>query len=358
MVGSWRSTRRAPPEDLEIGTEKLTRVSIFMNVFNVHINRSPTAGRITRIAYRAGAFLNASLDKASEDNERQSFLMSTLDGRQLVFVQIAGLVARRIVRWVEEGHSVSAGERVGMIRFGSRVDVYLDPDMTPAVSVGQTMIGGETVIANARPKGERGAAQSGKTRPDQADERSDRANPVPRGVRIRPIPDPQPVAERTDPYRAVRRPDGDPSALQGQWEQAVIAITVAGVFDALDGRMARLLKGTSKFGAELDSLSDVISFGVAPALVMYLWALRDLKGAGWVLALAFCVCCALRLARFNTAEDDPAAPAWSKTYFVGVPAPGAAGLALLPLMADLHLENDLFRVADTVRLRLSRSSRF
>jgi phosphatidylserine decarboxylase len=145
--------RAAPPEDLEIGAEKLTRVSIFMNVFNVHITRSPMAGRITRIAYRAGAFFDASFDKASEDNERQSFLLSTLDGRQIVFVQIAGLVARRIVRWVEEGHSVSAGERVGMIRFGSRVDVYLDPDMTPAVSAGQTMIGGETVIAHARPKG-------------------------------------------------------------------------------------------------------------------------------------------------------------------------------------------------------------
>ena len=144
--------KMAPPEDLEIGTDKLVRVCIFMNVFNVHINRAPAAGRITRIAYRPGAFVNASLDKASEDNERQAFLMSTLDGRQLVFVQIAGLVARRIVRWVEEGQSVNAGERVGMIRFGSRVDVYLDPDMTPLVAVGQTMIAGETVIANAKPK--------------------------------------------------------------------------------------------------------------------------------------------------------------------------------------------------------------
>lgn len=151
--------KAAPPEDLEIGADKLVRVCIFMNVFNVHINRAPAAGRITRIAYRPGAFVNASLDKASEDNERQAFLMSTLDGRQLVFVQIAGLVARRIVRWVEEGQSVSAGERVGMIRFGSRVDVYLDPDMTPLVAVGQTMIAGETVIANAKPKGRPRASQ-------------------------------------------------------------------------------------------------------------------------------------------------------------------------------------------------------
>ena len=142
----------APPEDLELGSDKLTRISIFMNVFNVHINRAPATGQISRIAYRPGVFLNASLDKASEDNERQSFMMTTLDGRQIVFVQIAGLVARRIVRWVEEGQSVNAGERFGMIRFGSRVDVYLDPDMKPAVSVGQTMIAGETVIAHAKPK--------------------------------------------------------------------------------------------------------------------------------------------------------------------------------------------------------------
>jgi len=133
-------------------------------------------------------------------------------------------------------------------------------------------------------------------------------------------------------------------ALQARWETAVIFIAVAAVFDALDGRMARLLKGTSKFGAELDSLSDVISFGVAPALVMYLWALRDLKGAGWVLALAFCACCALRLARFNTAEENPAAPSWTKTYFVGLPAPGAAGLALMPLVIDLHFETDALRI--------------
>lgn len=145
--------KAAPPEDLEIGTDPLMRISIFMNVFNVHIQRAPAAGRITRVAYRPGAFFDASMDKASEDNERQSFLMTLDDGRQLVFVQIAGWVARRIVRWVEEGEAVTAGQRVGMIRFGSRVDVYLDPDMAPLVSVGQTMIAGETVIANAKPKG-------------------------------------------------------------------------------------------------------------------------------------------------------------------------------------------------------------
>jgi len=173
---------------------------------------------------------------------------------------------------------------------------------------------------------------------------SDPTSPVrPRGVRIRPIPVRSLLPNVLTLIALCAGLTAIRYGLQERWEQAVIAIAVAAIFDALDGRMARLLKGTSKFGAELDSLSDVISFGVAPALVMYLWALRDLKGAGWVLALAFCVCCALRLARFNTAEEDPSAPSWSKNFFVGVPAPGAAGLALLPLIADLHLENDFFR---------------
>ena len=173
---------------------------------------------------------------------------------------------------------------------------------------------------------------------------SDPTSPIrPRGVRIRPIPVRSLLPNVLTLIALCAGLTAIRFGLQGRWESAVIAIAVAAVFDALDGRMARLLKGTSKFGAELDSLSDVISFGVAPALLMYLWALRDLKGAGWVLALAFCVCCALRLARFNTAEENPSAPSWSKNFFVGVPAPGAAGLALLPLIADLHLENDFFR---------------
>lgn len=165
----------------------------------------------------------------------------------------------------------------------------------------------------------------------------------PRAVRIRPIPVRSLLPNVLTLIALCAGLTAVRFGLQGKWEPAVIAIAVAAVFDALDGRMARLLKGTSKFGAELDSLSDVISFGVAPSLVMYLWVLRDLKGAGWVLALAFCVCCALRLARFNTAVENPSAPSWSKNYFVGLPAPGAAGLALLPLMADLHLQTDTFR---------------
>ena len=126
---------------------QFTRVSIFMSVFDVHINRSPIGGRVRRIAYIPGKFLNADLDKASEDNERQHFLVEGADGVKIAFTQIAGLVARRILSFVREGDSVEAGQRVGLIRFGSRVDVYLPDGTGPRVLLGQRTIGGETVLA-------------------------------------------------------------------------------------------------------------------------------------------------------------------------------------------------------------------
>jgi phosphatidylserine decarboxylase len=138
-----------PPKELELGDRPLPRVSIFMSVFDCHINRSPVSGRVDRIVYRPGKFLNADLDKASEDNERNAFVITmTGIGRRIAVIQIAGLVARRIVPFAREGEAVAAGQRIGMIRFGSRVDVYL-PDGTRAlVSEGQTAIAGETVIAD------------------------------------------------------------------------------------------------------------------------------------------------------------------------------------------------------------------
>ena len=136
-----------PPEDLGLGTRPLPRVSIFMSVFDCHVNRSPVSGRIEKIVYRKGLFLNADLDKASEDNERNSFLIVAAN-RRIAVVQIAGLIARRIVPFVNEGQTVAAGERIGMIRFGSRVDVYLPEGVTPLVAEGQTAIAGETVIAD------------------------------------------------------------------------------------------------------------------------------------------------------------------------------------------------------------------
>jgi phosphatidylserine decarboxylase len=139
----------APPEELEMGDAKRWRVCVFMNVFNVHVNRVPISGTLAKLSYRPGKFFNASLDKASEFNERQSLALTLPDGRDIAFVQIAGLVARRILCDVREGQSVETGERFGIIRFGSRVDVYLPDGVEPMVSVGQTSIGGETVIADS-----------------------------------------------------------------------------------------------------------------------------------------------------------------------------------------------------------------
>ncbi|MCW2237347.1 CDP-diacylglycerol--serine O-phosphatidyltransferase [Azospirillum canadense] len=121
-------------------------------------------------------------------------------------------------------------------------------------------------------------------------------------------------------------------AMHERWEQAVMCIVIAAVFDALDGRIARLLNGQSKFGAELDSLSDVISFGVAPAFMMYLWALNGAGSLGWIAAMAYAVCAALRLARFNSRLGDVDLPPWAFNYFTGVPAPAGAGLAVLPMV--------------------------
>ena len=143
-------TTAPPPRELGLGTTPLPRISIFMSVFNCHVNRSPVAGRIDRIAYRPGKFVNAELDKASEDNERNSLVISTANGR-IGVIQIAGLVARRIVSFVREGQLIGAGERFGLIRFGSRLDVYLPEGSTAMVSVGQTAVAGETVLSDLRP---------------------------------------------------------------------------------------------------------------------------------------------------------------------------------------------------------------
>ena len=144
-------TNVPPPRELQgedgLGAELVTRVSIFMSVFDVHINRTPIAGEIKRVVYIPGKFLNADLDKASEDNERQHILVEGRDGTRVGFTQIAGLVARRIVPWVRPGDHVATGQRVGLIRFGSRVDVYLPVGTAPYVILGQRTIAGETIVA-------------------------------------------------------------------------------------------------------------------------------------------------------------------------------------------------------------------
>lgn len=130
--------------------------------------------------------------------------------------------------------------------------------------------------------------------------------------------------------------------LQERWELAVLAIVIAGVLDGLDGRIARMLDGASKFGAELDSLADFVSFGVAPALLLYYWTMYAAGGLGWAISLLFAVCCALRLARFNTKLDNADLPAWTSRFFVGVPAPAGAGLSLLPMIATFQFGPGFF----------------
>jgi phosphatidylserine decarboxylase len=140
----------APPEELGMGSEPRRRVAVFMNVFDVHVNRMPADGTVAALRYRPGKFVNASLDKASEFNERQGVRLAMADGRDLAVVQIAGLIARRILCDIAEGQTVKAGQRFGMIRFGSRVDVYLPTGVEPLVVTGQRSIAGETVLADIR----------------------------------------------------------------------------------------------------------------------------------------------------------------------------------------------------------------
>jgi phosphatidylserine decarboxylase len=149
-------TSAPPPKELGLGDRPLPRVSIFMNVFDCHVNRSPVAGRIDRMIYTKGKFINASLDKASEDNERNALVIAA-PGYRVAVVQIAGLIARRIIPFVREGETIGVGERIGMIRFGSRVDVYLPDGGAFVVAEGQTAIAGETVLADFR------AGASGRT---------------------------------------------------------------------------------------------------------------------------------------------------------------------------------------------------
>jgi len=142
-----RVVNAVPPKELGLSDRPLPRISIFMSVFDCHVNRTPVSGRIERMVYRAGKFISADLDKASEDNERNAFIITTARAR-IGVVQIAGLVARRIVPFVQEGQAVAAGDRIGMIRFGSRVDVYLPEGGRALVAEGQSAIAGETVLAD------------------------------------------------------------------------------------------------------------------------------------------------------------------------------------------------------------------
>ncbi len=138
------------PDDLGYGNKKFNKITVFLNVFNVHVNRVPVGGTVTKVSYKKGKFLSANADEASVENERNAAVVKTEDGTEVIFVQIAGLVARRIVSDISEGQQVTIGDRYGIIRFGSRADIYLPENVAIKVLVGQTMIGGETIIAKLK----------------------------------------------------------------------------------------------------------------------------------------------------------------------------------------------------------------
>jgi phosphatidylserine decarboxylase len=138
------------PDDLGYGNKKFNKISVFLNVFNVHVNRTPIAGKVTKVSYKPGKFLSANATEASEENERNSVVVKAADGTEVVFVQVAGLVARRIISDLKEGQEVKMGDRYGIIRFGSRADIYLPENVAIKSLVGQTMIGGETIIAKLK----------------------------------------------------------------------------------------------------------------------------------------------------------------------------------------------------------------
>ena len=303
-----------------LGEAPVTRVSIFMSVFDVHINRTPVGGTVRRVVYIPGRFLNADLDKASEENERQHILVERSDGSAVGFTQIAGLVARRIVPFVKAGDILAAGQRVGLIRFGSRVDVYLPEGTEPRVIMGQKVIAGETVLAEI--------GESRKLEGVFAMSDGDRLaqRRLPGGLTLRAmVPNAITAAALCVGLTGIR------FAISGDYERSVQMVILAGLLDGIDGRAARLLKAQSRFGAELDSLADSISFGVAPALIIYLWTLQSLPSIGWLAALAFAICCVLRLARFNARLDTEEQPHKSAGFLTGVPAPVGAGLAFLPM---------------------------
>ena len=372
-----------------------------MSVFDCHVNRAPIAGRIVKIAYRPGLFLNADLDKASEDNERNSLRSTRRTGSRCR----ADRRPRRAPHphQVTEGEAPQAGERIGIIRFGSRVDVYLPEGFRTLAGVGQRAVAGETVLADLAGEGKpapdfpyglrdkrlrRGARYAhppqrrrlaahtlaeqsmflvwlsnlkfqprtrnpcgrnfkfltrghpryiGGAREKSRGQMNDPPVPPsaslearkPRGIRSVPlrvlIPNLLTLFGLALGLTAIRFSD------EGRLDLAVISVVAAAVLDGLDGRVARLLRGTSRFGAELDSLADFVNFGVAPALILYHAVLQQAPSLGWLAALVFATAMSLRLARFNVALDDLSRPEWKKNFFTGVPAPAGAITGMLPL---------------------------
>ena len=239
----------APPPELGLGDEPRPRVSIFLSVLDAHVQRAPVGGEVVAAIHRPGLFGTADLPAASVDNERNSIVIRTPEGVDVIAVQIAGLVARRIICDVKVGDKVAIGDTYGLIRFGSRLDTYLPVGARLLVSVGQRAVAGETVRGRA-------AVRIG-TRPEGP---------------LRFLPSAMTVLAICLGLTSIKY------ALDDRPTEAMALIAAAAILDALDGRMARVLNATSKMGEEIDSLADAINFGVAPAFIVYALLLQDTPG--------------------------------------------------------------------------------
>ena len=298
------------PKKLVLDNKKFKKISIFMNVFDCHVNRTPCSGKVEEILYKPGKFFNASLDKASEDNERNYYKLKDKSGNDIIVVQIAGLIARRIVCETDNGQELNQGDRIGMIRFGSRADVYYE-NYEPLVKLVKKQF--QVKLYWLKNKME----QPKNNLKIIADKKNARVI----------LPNMLTLIGVCIGLTSIR------FALDGKFEFAIIAIIFAALIDGLDGRIARLIKGTSKVGKELDSLTDMISFGVAPAFIMYFWKLNTLGRFGWLVCLIYVICVALRLARFNVNSNQE--PSWRDNFFEGVPSPAGGILVLTPLIISL-----------------------
>ena len=319
-----------PPSELELPEGKYIRIAIFMNVFDVHVNRAPMSGVITDKFYFPGVFVNASLDKAATDNERLGLVMKTDHGPSIGFIQIAGLWpgGLSVMRWKVTsslpGNIMASSALAAVLMSGCRSHASRWCWSVSAVSPVKRCWRGL-------------AGRQGNHFWDSAIMTDgDDDMPVKSGRPVRNVglawmlPNLLTISALLCGMSAIR------FAFQERWEAAVLMVAVAGVLDALDGRMARILKVSSNFGAQLDSLSDMVVFGVVPSIMLYLWVLEDGGRIAWTACMFYTACCGLRLARFNSELHET--PKWAANYFVGVPSPAAAFLALVPLVASFKFD--------------------
>ena len=321
------------------------RLSIFLNVFDVHVNRSPVSGVVKVCEFRKGEFMNAMKPQSVLNNE-QTLIVIDAGGYEVSFKQIAGLLARRIVCNLKVGDRVERGQRIGLIKFGSRVDVLMPAEANLTVKVGARVRGGSSVLAVLSEASSVPGTLATGAQGLMAEDRPEIAEMIVDGkVKRQPsrgmyiLPSLFTAGNMAAGYYAITQSVQGSAADTGHFDRAALAIGIAVLFDGLDGIIARVTNTTSDFGKELDSLADVVTFGVAPSLLAYLWGFRmmpelanpQLRGQilhlGVLVCFIFLICGASRLARFNISINpqprNPGRP--GKKYFVGMPIPAGRG---------------------------------